>query len=75
METFQSTVEKVGMAVDVVGVVVIVVGILVASVRTLFFATPSNLDRYTAYRQNLGWSCSLLGTSSEPLPLHPLSKI
>ena len=54
MDTFQSTVEKVGMAVDAVGVLVIVGGILIASVRTLFFAAPPHLDRYTAYRQNLG---------------------
>ena len=54
MDTFQSTVEKVGMAVDAAGVLVIVGGILVASVRTLFFATPPHLDRYSAYRQNLG---------------------
>ena len=54
MDTFQSTVEKVGMAVDAAGVLVIVGGILVASVRTLFFAAPHHLDRYTAYRQNLG---------------------
>ena len=54
MDTFQSTVEIVGFAVDAAGVLVIVGGILVASVRTLFFAAPPNLDRYTAYRQNLG---------------------
>ena len=54
MDTFQSTVEKVGMAVDAIGVLVIVVGILVASVRTLFFAAPPHLDRDTSYRQNLG---------------------
>ncbi|MEI8342415.1 MAG: DUF1622 domain-containing protein [Verrucomicrobiota bacterium] len=54
METFQAVVEKVGIVVDGVGVLAIVGGILVASVRTLFFAAPPNLDRYTAYRQNLG---------------------
>ena len=54
MVTFQSTVEKVGMAVDAAGVLVIVGGILAASVRTLLFAAPPPLDRYTAYRQNLG---------------------
>jgi uncharacterized membrane protein len=54
MDTFQTTVEKIGMAVDAAGVLVIVGGILVASARTLFFAAPPILDRYTAYRQNLG---------------------
>ena len=54
MDTFQSTVEKVGMAVDAIGVLVIVGGILVATVRSLFFAAPPHLDRFTAYRQNLG---------------------
>jgi len=54
MENFQSTVEKVGMAVDAVGVLVIVGGILVASVRALVSHAPRGLDRYTAYRQSLG---------------------
>jgi len=54
MENFQSTVEKVGMAVDAIGVIVIVFGILLASVRALFSSVPHGLDRYTAYRQSLG---------------------
>ncbi|MFZ4774397.1 MAG: DUF1622 domain-containing protein [Terrimicrobiaceae bacterium] len=54
MNTFQGTIETIGMIVDAVGVLVIVGGILVASVRSLFFPAPRGLDRYTAYRQNLG---------------------
>ena len=54
MENFQSTVEKVGMAVDAVGVLVIVGGILIASVRALVSHAPRGLDRYTSYRQSLG---------------------
>lgn len=42
------------MAVDAVGVLVIVGGIVVASFRNLYFPAPRGLDRYTAYRQNLG---------------------
>ena len=54
METFQLTVEKVGMAVDAAGVIVIVGGILLASVRALLYPAPHGLDRYTAYRRSLG---------------------
>ena len=54
MENFQSTVEKVGMAVDAAGVLVIVGGILVASVRALYSSVPHGLDRYTVYRRSLG---------------------
>lgn len=54
MEGFQSTVEKVGMAVDAAGVIVIVGGILLASIRALRSPVPHGLDRYTAYRQSLG---------------------
>ncbi len=42
------------MFVDAAGVVVIVLGILVATVRVFVSAPPAGLDRYMAYRQNLG---------------------
>lgn len=54
METFQLTVEKVGMAVDAAGVLVIVGGIVLASIRAVQSPVPPGLDRYTAYRQSLG---------------------
>lgn len=66
MDTFQSTIEKVGMAVDAIGVLVIVGGILVATVRTLFFTAPPHLDRFTAYRQNLGRAILLIAQGEAP---------
>lgn len=54
MSNFQQVIEHVGTAVDAAGVAVIVLGILAATVRALISAPPPGLDRYTAYRQNLG---------------------
>ena len=54
MNTFQTTMEQIGMTVDAVGVAVIVVGIIAATGRALLVAPPPGLDRYMAYRQNLG---------------------
>ena len=54
MNTFQTTMEQIGMTVDAVGVAVIVVGITAATGRALLVAPPPGLDRYMAYRQNLG---------------------
>jgi len=54
MDNFQSTVEKIGMAVDAAGVLVIVGGILVASFTAFFSPVPQGIDRYTAYRRSLG---------------------
>jgi uncharacterized membrane protein len=54
MNQFQQTVEQVGMFVDAAGVAVIVVGILVATGQAFLKAPPAGLDRYMAYRQNLG---------------------
>lgn len=54
MNTFQQSMEQVGMAVDAAGVAVIVVGILVATGRAVLLPPPPGLDRYMAYRQNLG---------------------
>jgi uncharacterized membrane protein len=54
MSHFQLSVEQIGMFVDVSGVVVIVVGILAATVRAFLAPPPPGLDRYMAYRQNLG---------------------
>ena len=54
MNTFQQTMETVGMVVDGAGVAVIVLGILGATARAFLSAPPPGLDRYMAYRQNLG---------------------
>lgn len=54
MESFQSTIEKLGIAVDAAGVLIIVGGVLLATVRALLAAVPPGLDRYTAYRRSLG---------------------
>jgi uncharacterized membrane protein len=54
MMTFQQTVESIGMIIDGVGVAVIVLGIIAATGRALLVAPPPGLDRYMAYRQNLG---------------------
>lgn len=54
MNTFQQAMDHVGTAVDAAGVAVIVLGILAATVRTIVQAPPHGLDRYSAYRQNLG---------------------
>ena len=54
MNTFQTTMEQVGMFVDAAGVAVIVLGIIGATGRALLSAPPPGLDRYMAYRQNLG---------------------
>ena len=54
MNNFQLYVEQVGMFVDAAGVAVIVVGILAATVRAFLVPPPTGLDRYMAYRQNLG---------------------
>ena len=54
MNTFQTTMEQIGMTVDAVSVAVIVVGIIAATGRALLVAPPPGLDRYMAYRQNLG---------------------
>ena len=54
MNNFQLYVEQVGMFVDAAGVAVIVVGILAATVRAFLVQPPTGLDRYMAYRQNLG---------------------
>lgn len=54
MNNFQKTMETVGMTVDAAGVAVIVVGIIAATGRALWVAPPPGLDRYMAYRQNLG---------------------
>ncbi|MFZ9932494.1 MAG: DUF1622 domain-containing protein [Chthoniobacterales bacterium] len=54
MNQYQQTMEWVGMFVDAAGVGVIVLGILAATVRALLASPPPGLDRYMAYRQNLG---------------------
>lgn len=54
MNSFQQTMETVGMSVDAAGVAVIVIGIAAATVRALLQAPPPGLDRYAAYRQSLG---------------------
>jgi len=54
MMNFQQIVESVGMIIDGVGVAVIVLGIIAATGRALLVAPPPGLDRYMAYRQNLG---------------------
>jgi len=54
MMNFQQIVESVGMIIDGVGVAVIVLGIVAATGRALLVAPPPGLDRYMAYRQNLG---------------------
>jgi len=54
MMNFQQTVESIGMAIDGIGVAVIVIGIIAATGRALLVAPPPELDRYMAYRQNLG---------------------
>jgi uncharacterized membrane protein len=54
MNNFQQIMEQVGMLVDAAGVAVIVLGILAATVRAFLVAPPPGLDRYMAYRQNLG---------------------
>lgn len=54
MNTFQTTMEQVGMFVDAAGVAVIVLGIIGATGRALLARPPAGFDRYTAYRQNLG---------------------
>ena len=54
MNNFQQIMEQVGMFVDASGVAVIVLGILTATVRVFLVPPPSGLDRYMAYRQNLG---------------------
>lgn len=51
---YQQIMEQIGMVVDAVGVAVIVVGILLATSRMMLSAPPPGLDRYTAYRRNLG---------------------
>ena len=51
---FQETVETIGMVIDGAGVAVIVLGIIAATGRALLAAPPPGLDRYMAYRQNLG---------------------
>ncbi len=51
---FQQTVESIGMVIDGAGVAVIVLGIISATGRALLSAPPPGLDRYMAYRQNLG---------------------
>jgi uncharacterized membrane protein len=51
---FQQTVESVGMVIDGAGVAVIVLGVIAATGRALLSAPPPGLDRYMAYRQNLG---------------------
>jgi uncharacterized membrane protein len=54
MMNFQQTVESIGMVIDGAGVAVIVLGIIGATGRALLGAPPPGLDRYMAYRQNLG---------------------
>ena len=54
MNNFQQIMEQVGMFVDAAGVAVIVLGILIATVRVFLVPPPQGLDRYMAYRQNLG---------------------
>lgn len=54
MNSFLTTMEQVGMFVDAAGVAVIVLGIIGATGRALLSAPPPGLDRYMAYRQNLG---------------------
>jgi len=51
---FQETVESIGMVIDAAGVAVIVLGIIAATGRALLVDPPPGLDRYMAYRQNLG---------------------
>jgi uncharacterized membrane protein len=51
---FQETVESIGMVIDGAGVAVIVLGVIGATGRALLAAPPPGLDRYMAYRQNLG---------------------
>jgi uncharacterized membrane protein len=54
LNSFQQSMETVGMTVDGAGVAVIVVGIVVATWRALVSEPPAGLDRYSAYRQRLG---------------------
>lgn len=54
IQTFQSTVEIVGMAIDAVGVLVIVGGIFISVTYSVLSAAPSRDDRYTVCRRNLG---------------------
>jgi uncharacterized membrane protein len=54
MMNFQQAVESIGMVIDGIGVAVIVLGIVAATGRALLVAPPPGLDRYMAYRQNLG---------------------
>jgi len=54
MLNFQQTAESIGMIIDSIGVAVIVLGIIAATGRALLVAPPPGLDRYMAYRQNLG---------------------
>jgi uncharacterized membrane protein len=54
LNTFQQSMETVGMTVDGAGVAVIVIGIVMATWRALFTPPPTGLDRYSAYRQRLG---------------------
>ncbi len=54
MQTFQSTVEMVGMAVDALGVLVIVGGIFISVTHSFLTASPPGVDRYTVSRRNLG---------------------
>ena len=54
MMNFQQTVESIGMIIDGIGVAVIVLGIIAATGRAFLAEPPPGLDRYMAYRQNLG---------------------
>lgn len=54
MNSFQAAMEQVGMLVDASGVAVIVLGIVGATLRAVLTPPPAGLDRYMAYRQNLG---------------------
>ena len=54
IQTFQSTVEMVGMAVDAFGVLVIVGGIFISVTHSVLTAAPPGIDRYTVCRRNLG---------------------
>ena len=51
---FQENVEHIGMVIDGIGVAVIVLGIIAATGRAFLAEPPPGLDRYMAYRQNLG---------------------
>ncbi len=54
VDQFKALMEIVGTAVDAVGVAIVVIGALVATVRFAAVTPPAGIDRYRAYRQNLG---------------------